>query len=335
MHLLLQNKFVRFTIIGITALLAIFFVLLFLASMNSVRSTGLSNSDMMYAPSFNTSPEMGMSVSDSMGKQAESSYYYPPQPSSDGYTSELESYETTAYNVTARTKDFDTICDEVSNLKGDSQIHFRTITSNLNNCYASFFVETEKVDEVLATLTKYRGVEISRDTESVTRHKQKLESQTTILQQQLARIESSLTAAETQLTRLNQLFNSSDEVTRLSSEVTKSLQYIDQLTRQKINLISQLDNLYQQSTDLAERMDVVQFDVNITRVTPIVVDKYERQWDRAWEELKDQFTDTLIGVTAFFGIILLLVIQYTLYLLVLILILRGVWKFIQFIWKKW
>lgn len=340
MQSLLQNKFVRFGLFGIGTLFGLFVLLLIVMNMLTT-STGLSGTDIGYTPTgtptFNNSlGRDSMMMQDSEGMmEAESSYYYPPVPAPDGYTSGLESYETSSYLVTAHTKEFDALCDTLTTLKRDAQIHFRTLTSSTNNCYATFFVAEEKVESVLATLTAYRGVEVTRDTESVTRHKQRLESQTAILEQQLARVESSLTAAQTQLDRLNQVFNSSDDVTRLSSEVTKSLQYIDQLTQRKINLISQLDNIYQQSADLAERMEVVQFDVNIIRAIPLITNKYERQWDQAWEDLKDEFTNTLIGITAFFGVFLLWILRFGLYLLVLIVVLRGLWKFGKVVWKKW
>ena len=341
MQSLFQNKYVRFGLLAIGVLVALFAVLIVLAMLNTSRSSlGLSSADIdsgFYAPSITNSFSRDAFMEESVSMEAvDSSYYpYPPVPTPDGYTSGLESYETTNYRVSARTKDFDGLCGAVAGLKSDPQIHFRSITSSLNNCYASFFVAEEKVDGVLATLSGYRGVEVNRNTESVTRHKQQLESQTAILQQQLARVDSSLVAAQAQLDRLNQIFNSSDEVTRLSSEVTRSLQYIDQLTQRKINLISQLDNLYQQSADLAERMQVVQFDVNVSRANPIIIDKYERQWDNAWEELKDTFTETLIGLTAFFGIFLLWVIRIGLYLLVVLVLVRGLWKFAKVLWSKW
>lgn len=343
MQSLLRNKFIRFGLMAIGALVALLVVLFILALLNT-SSTGLgikgSEMDGAYyeqtAPSVANVFDRGMMPGDSVSMEAVDSSYYPyPEPTPDGYTAGLESYETTSYSVTARTKDFDALCATVAGLKSDTAIHFKSITSNINNCYASFYVAPEKVDGVLATLTSYRGVEVNRNTESVTRHKQQLDSQTMILQQQLARVNSSLTAAEAQLDRLNQVFNSSDEVTKLSSEVTKSLQYIDQLTQRKISLLDQLDNLYQQSADLAERMTVVQFDVRITRSTPLIVDKYERQWDQAWEELKDEFTNTLIGLTAFFGIFLLWTVRIGLYLLVILVLIRGLWKFAKVLWNRW
>lgn len=340
MHSLFQNKFVRFGLFGVGGLVVVFVALVLLALLNASRSgTGLSSDGMYYAPSapsFSNSLGRGMMMDESVSMESVDSSYYPyPEPAPGGYTTGLESYETTAYSVSARTKDFDGLCGTVAGLKTDPQIHFKTITSDLNNCYVTFYVAEEKVNEVLAALTSYRGVEVDRNTQSVTRHKEQLESQTAILEQQLVRVESSLTAAQAQLERLNQIFNTSDEVTRLSSEVTKSLQYIDQLTQRKIDLLSQLDNLYQQSADLAERMKVIEFDVRVARAIPLSLDKYERQWDQAWEDLKDEFTTTLIGLTAFFGIFLLWVVRAALYLLVILVLIRGLWKFGKWLWGKW
>ncbi|MCA9362502.1 hypothetical protein KC906_03935 [Candidatus Kaiserbacteria bacterium] len=295
---------------------------------------------MMYAPSVsmdsaNMVGGFGADGDDMMMKEMESSYYPMPIPTPDSYTAGLETYETTSYAVTAKTKDFDDVCDSLTALKAQTDIHFKSLNASTNNCYATFYAEEAAVEEVLATFTQYRNIEVSRDTSSVTRHKQRLEGQTSIMQQQLARTEKSLAAAEAQLERLNALFTSSNEVTKLSAEVTNSLRYIDQLTQRKISYISQLNNLYQQAADLEERINVVQFDVSISRANPISVGKYDRQWDNAWEELKEQYTETLIGLTAMLGIFLLWLVRLVVYALIVIVIVRGLWKFVQVLWSRW
>lgn len=341
---LFQNRVVKFIGFGLLGVFGLVLLIVAWGVINLMTSSiGLSE-DAMYAPagaptmpdSLSYSRGASMDSDDLLYKEMESSYYMPPpNPDQTGYTSGLETYETTSYVVSARTREFDQLCDTLATLKAQPDTHFKSLTASTNNCRATFFVEEAAVAGVLDTLNNFSGVEVSRDTTSVTRHKQRLESQTAIIQQQLARTERSLAAAEAQLNRLNELFTTSNEVTKLSGEVTNSLRYIDQLTGQKINYISQLNNLYQQSADLAERIDVVEFSVNINRANPISVGKYERLWDNAWDELKDTYHDTLIGLTAFFGIFLLWLFRITVYLLVLIVIVRGLWKFVQFLWSRW
>ncbi len=334
MHPLLNNKYVKFGGIGAIILIALFIFLVIINLMSS--STGLSMDDSFSAGAPSISMyNQGMSMERAADYYATSESSYYPQPTPDGYTSGLEDYETNEYQISARTKEFDQMCDALTNLKTDSQVHFKYLNTSTNNCNATFYTEDTKTNSVLNTLTAFNGVEVTRNTESVTRHKQQLESQTDIIKQQLARIESSLTAAETQLDRLNQLFNTSDDVTKLSREVTNSLQYIDQLTQKKISYTSQLNNLYQQAADLAERLEVVQFTVNINRSIAINPNQDSYKWERAWKELSDTYTETLIGLSAFFGIFLLWTLRLAIYLMVLIALARVVWKLGKLIWNKW
>lgn len=335
MHPLLQNKFVKFAGIGLAALVVLFVVLLFLASISDHRNGGVSY-EAGYAPSFNTSPSMGKAVTDEMDMmmRAESSYY-PPQPYPDGYTSGLENYETTQYSVSARTKQFDELCDTVSSLKANAQIHFKYLNTSTNNCRATFYVDENLTNTVLNTLTAFSGVEVARNTESVTRHRQQLQGQTDILKQQLASVQSSLTAAETQFDEIAEFARANKDASTLSQAIREKLTLVDTLTQRKINLTSRLDQLYQQSADLEERMNVVQFDVTVSRSYPIYPNQESQKWEMAWEELKDTFTDTLIGLSAFFGIFLLWAVRLAVYLLVLIVVLRGLWKFAKLLMNKW
>lgn len=342
MHPLLQNKFIRFSLFGLGGLVVIFVSLLLVTLLNNSRSTGLQLSTIDMGESGISIPQAAnslvhedMMLSPDAARGIDSSYYYPPVPTPDGYTSELESYETSTYSVSARTKELDALCDTLVTLKSDAHIHFKTFTSSLNNCYATFYVTEEKVEGVLGALTAFQEVEITRNTESVTRHKQQLESQTQVLEQQLASISRTLTATELQFDEIATFARSENDAATLSKTIREKLSLVEQLTQQKISLTAQLNNLYQQATDLNERIDVVQFTVSIMRANPINLNKHERQWDSAWEDLKDEFTRTLIGLTTFFGIFLLWIVRYSLYLLVLIVVIRGLWKFAKVVWKKW
>ena len=329
-----HNRYVKFGALALFGLVALFVFWVLVNLMSS--ATGLDDSSFS-APMGAPAPSY-----DNRGAKMESAdvaidgvSYSVPEPTPSSYTSNLESYETTRYTVGGKVKEFDDLCQSLIALKADPNIHFQSINTQTNYCRAHFYVEEAQVSAVVDTLAGYGGVEISRDTSSVTRHRQQLQSRTNILQQQLARVEQTLAAAEAQLDRLNARFYATDEVTEISAEVTNSLRFIDQMTNQKINLISQLDTLYQQSADLEARLNVVEFSVNISRSNPLHPNKYERAWEQAWDELHDTFNETLIGITAFFGIFLLWALRISVYLLVVLIIVRLFWKFGRLLWNKW
>lgn len=310
-----------------------------LGSLNSARnlgshSTGLVSNDMaMMEVSAPQAPAMGRAMM-ADGDFAESLEYYPePIPTPGGYTSGLERYETTQYNLSARSRGFDQLCESLETLKAEETIHFKHINTGLNRCDARFFVEEGRVAGVLAQFENNRDVEINRNTESVTRHKERLESQSTIVRQQLASVERTLAEAEVAYDEIVAFARANKDSETLSNAINNKLRQIDQLTSRKINLTSQLDNLAQQAADLNERLDVVEFYASFTRANPIQIGKYDRMWEQAWDELRDRFTGTLIGLSAFFGVFLLYVLQYGLYLLVLIIVARFGWKLVRKIWR--
>ena len=341
MHSLLKNKFVRFGLAVVGVLAVIFIVLLLVSAfatnqyrLNVVSETSFQSPKAMFDDGYTMEADMAMSEAGFATR--ESSYYpHPPTPAPTGYTADLESYETTAYSINGRTSEFDAFCSTLSGLKQDDAIHFKSLNQSTNHCNATLFVEAAAVDSVLATLTSFKHIEYDRHTESVTRHRQQLESQTSILEQQLASVSRSLTAAETQFDELAAFARATNDAEALSEAIRYKLQNVDTLTQRKINLTARLNDLYQQSADLAERMNVVEFDVYVSRANPITVGKYERQWSEAWEELQDQFNDALINLTAFFGVFLLWGVQAVVYLLILLVILRGLWKFAKLLWRKW
>lgn len=335
---LLQNKFIRFSLIGISVLVVIFIALIFLTTVNTSRSInyGISD-DMMADPSAPTlssnSIDAGvmMPAEEDMGRA--SSLHYP-DPTPDIFTSGLESYETTEYSVSGHTKKFDDFCDTLTILKENPSIHFKYLSESTNSCHAILYAEETEVEKILSSLSSFSGVEIIRNTESVTKHKQQIQSQTAIIQEQLTSVSRSLSLAETQFDELAIFARQANDAVALSEAIRYKLQNIDTLTERKIYLNDQLNNLYQQATDLEERIDVVEFSVNISRSNPIVIGKYERQWERAYQDLRDTFTDTLIGLSAFLGIFVLWTLRLVIYGIVLIVVGRLLWKLIKFLWNK-
>lgn len=337
---ILKNKYVKFVGGGILLVIAVLILAAFLlASMNSARSTGLSVSNFdrgVVANDLASAPEMGgggAMMESAQALRAPVADYYPTPVPTGGFTSELEKYETTDYSVNARTKQFDALCDTLVTLKADDRFDFRSLNSSLNNCNAVFYTDERYAGEIVPQLQQFDGVTISRTTNSVTRHREQLQSRTQILQQQLASVSRSLAAAETQFDEIADFARANNDASSLSEAIQKKLRLVDTLTNRKISLTSQLDSIYQQSAELEERLGVVQFSVNVSRSYPQSPNQDSRKWEQAWEALSDSFTDTLIGLTAFFGIFLLWTVRIGIYLLVVLIVVRLLWKFVRFIWK--
>lgn len=141
-------------------------------------------------------------------------------------------------------------------------------------------------------------------------------------------------AAEAQLVNINNALATNVDASNLSIRVTESLRLIDELTQRKINLNSQLSNLYQQAADLEERLGVVEFSTNISRSNPIYPNEDSRAWEVAWDELSDAYRETLIALSATFLVFLLWTLRVIVYLLVVTIVLRILYRFGKLVVRK-
>ncbi len=336
MQNILQNKYFRigaFALGTLIALLAAAIAISYFFGQSSQYSS-YNNQGMFMGEMATSDAYDSGGMGDMMFEKRSVSSYTAPNYAPTDYSANLESNETTNYDVNGQIKELDDFCQKLSELKAREQVHFKQLNSSLNNCQANFYVENEQADEVLDSLKYFKGINYTKNTQSVTRHKQQIESRTAVVEAQLKSVENTLMNAEIQFDELAEIARANNDAATLSESIRLKLENIDMLTMRRINLIAQLDQAYQQAADLEERMGVIEFSVYVTRTSPIITGEYERKWEQAYRELKDTVVETLIGLTFFFGIFLLWAIRLTLYAAVVLLIVRGLWKLALIIWKK-
>lgn len=260
-------------------------------------------------------------------------YYPSPIPPSTGYVPGLEEYETTDYTVHGRVRNLDEVCGMLGTLKTDESVHFRSFSESTNNCSATFYVHEDEAETTRAKLAEIPGIDISRVTESVTRRRSVLKDQTMILREQLTSVEQTLIEAERQYDEITDVARASSDASALTEAIRDKLSMVDMLTQRRIQLTSQLQNTEQQAMDLDERIGHVGFYVYLTRTYAIDTERTARQWEAAWQLLKEEFTAVLIGFSAYLGVFILRALQFAFYGLILIAFARFLWKIVRVIWR--
>jgi hypothetical protein len=328
-----QNKYFKIIAIGCVVLFLGFvgFVVL-LGSLNSARSVGLSG-PAIQAPQ-RVSIDQELFDQPAMESDMRMSGGLPtPSPAPGGYISNLERYETTDYTIDGRTSAFDELCSLLTQLKADPRYEFQYLASDRDSCRGAFFVRDTEAATAVDQFGRFEELMITRTTQSVTRHREQLQGQTTIVRQQLANVERSLAAAEVDFDEIAAFARTNNDASTLSKALREKLSLIDDLTNRRIQLTSQLDQLYQSARELEDRINRTQVTVNLTRAFADDPGRASRAWEAAWRELRETADDTLIGVTAVFGIYLLWLVRLTLYGVVLLLLLRLLWKLVQWLWR--
>ncbi len=254
----------------------------------------------------------------------------PMQP----YVPNLEAYETTDYRATALTNAFDPACGLLREMKADSAIHYRSFSEDLNHCSAVFFVDEGQANNVRDRLSGIENIVIERSTVSVTRAREDILDQVDVLRAQLAHTEATLATVTRQYEDIVKLAYQEGEPTALNRAIQSQYEILDQLNQRRLNEANQLRWLLQQSTDLEERIGKVQFSVDVRRTTEIAPDRFDRAWAGAFEDLKDNFIQTLISLTIGLGMFALWLVQLVVYGGLLLLIGRFLYRFLRRNWQR-
>ena len=258
----------------------------------------------------------------------------PPMYPGPDFVAGLEDYETTDYYAHARTTDFDDACGLLTTFKQDTDIHFSSLSAGLNDCSGRFYTPKERVDEVVQKLRDIQGIDIQSDTSSVTRVKEDLTSRTDVIRQQLADTEATLAKVTVQYEDIVSLAFAKGDPAALNRVVSSKFELLDQLNQRRLQLSLELEQLLQAATDLDGRIDKVAFNVSFTRAYPIRIDEQSQQWEAAWQYLKRQGTETLIGLTLYLGVFALRAIQFIFYGFIVLILARFLWKFVRVIWRS-
>lgn len=330
----LANKYVKI-IGGIIAAIIVIIIItvatIFSLSTN-VNSLGMHGGYEDYVFEADFAPAMDYASKSHRGQAASAEVFSPSTPTN--ITKNLEAYETTRYDINGNTRNFTTFCQTLDELKAKPAYNFSALQQSTRYCSATFYSEAEHVTEVVTTFEQFAGIEINRNTTSITKQRDQLQSRTDILLEQLLSVETILAQAEQDFDEIITVARASNDANELADAIQNKLTLIDTLTERRIRLVDTINQQLRATQDLAERNNMVEF---VVRAQPLVTPRNndtDRAWAEAWDTLKDRVTEASIGLTTGLGIILLYVAQGLIYLFIVVIAIRLLWRFLKFVWQK-
>ena len=316
-----------FIIFGILSIGLIFYNLAM--DYNGLRSTDFAMVDSMpqSAPVSQSTPSV--SVSEGF---ADTQTPSSPTPATDTY---YQQYETIDYLISGRSQSLPVLCDILLSLRNGARADFRSFDKRENTCRAEFFTEESEVERIVALFEQYPEITIETRIDSVTTRYTTLTNDLTILKEQLAETERFIETSQALFNEAIELARENNDISALNATIDSSISRIDHLQQRQVNLANRIRNMERQHSELAKRIDKVRFSVQFSRILPLQTGVVERKWQEAWQDLKDTFTDTSIGLSTGLGVFLLWVVRIGIYIVLIIIILRLLYGFSRFVWTKW
>lgn len=258
----------------------------------------------------------------------------PPMPPIDGAVDEdAEDYEITEYNVSIETRTLEKDCETITNLKALDYVIFESATETDKSCRYTIKVQVPHAEKVLSVLEDLSPKDLSKTTYTIQRSIESLLDEREVLEKKREAIEETLEDALNAYDEISKFATETRDAEALAKIIDSKIQTVERLTRERININEQLNRLAQQEARQMDRLKYTYFYINITESIFFDGKEIKESWKESAKNLVNDLNKTVQGLSLGLITLALFIVQFAIYLLILIVVARFIWKFAKRIWK--
>ncbi|MBI2048672.1 MAG: hypothetical protein HYT30_01975 [Parcubacteria group bacterium] len=245
-----------------------------------------------------------------------------------------EAFEVSEYNATIETQDKVAACDGVAALKARDYVIFENANTFDTGCQYGFKVERERAEEILAFIKTLDPKELSESTYTIKRQVDDFTNETEVLVKKRASIDDTLARAIDAYDDITALATRTEDAGALAKIIDSKIQTIERLTQERININEQLDRLARAKEDQLDRLKYTHFTVYISENKYLDVESLGDSWKNALRSFVHDVNQTLQDVTINLIALLFVLVQYALYILILVFAAKYGWRIVKKIWES-
>ncbi len=249
-------------------------------------------------------------------------------------TGNSEAFEVTQYNGSIETNNLDETCQAISSLKPKNYVIFENANENDNSCNYTFKVEKEYQDEVVDLVESLNPKKLVENTHTIKKLVDDFTSEIEILNRKKASIESTLEDAINSYDEISKVATQARDAESLSRIIDSKIKIIEKLSQERINVSTQLDRIGKAKAEQLDRFEYTYFYLNIYKNkfidSEILKDSWKNEIKTFIREINNIAQDSSVGLIT----LIFFIIQYALYLLVIIITAKLGWKITKYIWKR-
>lgn len=258
----------------------------------------------------------------------------PPAMPGSPSGNDAEAYETKNYEGNIETRDLKDTCARILNLKAKTYVIFENAYQSAYNCNYTFKVERAHLEEILNAVKALHPKDLSENTQTIKRTVDDFTSEVEILEKKKATIEKTLADAERAYDEITAVATRSQDASSLATIITSKLSIIERLTQERINISEQLDRLSRAKADQLDRLDYTYFSLNVYENKYFDAQRLKESWQMAIKGFVQDMNKILQDLSVTLITLLFLAIQYVVYFIIVLIIVKYVWQLTKYIWKK-
>lgn len=245
-----------------------------------------------------------------------------------------EQYEITEYYATVKTSDLEFTCSTVADLKIKDYVIFENSNEYDTGCHYRFKVKQDNVEEILAVIESLDPRDLTESAYTIKNLVDDYTSEVEILENKLESIDNTLNNAVEAYDDITDLASRTQDVESLAKIIDSKIRIIERLTNEKIRVNEQLDRLSRSKAEQLDRLNYTYFNIDIFEDKYIDGDNLKDSWKLAIKNFVRDINKVAQDITVNLVALIFVIIQYALYLLILIVVAKYGWQLIKRIWKK-
>lgn len=247
---------------------------------------------------------------------------------------DAEEFEVKDYTINIETRLLDDTCNVVADLKDRDDIIFENSSKSDKNCYYRFKVRNASAQGVLVLLQQLDPKDINESVYTIKNIVEDYTSEVDILEKKLVSIDETLNNAVNAYDTISALATTTQDVESLSKIIDSKIRIIERLTQEKININAQLDRLNRSKAEQLDRLDYTYFSVRIAENKYIDSENIKDSWRVAIKSFVRDINKIIQDLSVNLVTLLFLIVQYIIYLFILLVVVKYCIRFGKYIWKK-
>jgi hypothetical protein len=257
-----------------------------------------------------------------------------PAPPGGTTGDDAEAFEVTDYRARVETRHLSDTCGTVADLKVREDVIFESANEYDRGCNYSFKVKHESVEEVLAFIESLEPEELSENTYTIKNRIEDFTSEEEVLRNKRASIDETLESALDAYDEITALATRTQNADALARIIASRVDIIERLTQERININEQLDRLARAKAEQLDRLEYTYFYVDVRENKYVDGDSLKESWKAALKDFVRQLNDTVQDLTIGLVLLAVFIVQYALYALLLLLVVKYGWKLAKHIWNS-
>lgn len=247
---------------------------------------------------------------------------------------DAEEFEVRECNANIETRDLENTCQKIVDLKSRDDVIFENAREYEKSCSYTFKVKKEVTADILAIIEELDPESLNENTYTIKKLVNDYTSETEILEKKMASIEDTLSKAIIAYEYVTDLAVRTQDAESLAKIIDSKINIIERLTEEKINVSSQLERLNRSKSEQLDRLNYTSFNVYIRENKFVDWQNIKDSWKAAIKSFVNDVNNVIQDISINLLASLFVILQYIIYLLLILIVAKFVWRWAKAIWRK-